>query len=72
MATPDPRRSATSKLSEELRGRHPEVRWASVAGFRNVAAHGYMQLEWDEVAQIIDTDLPVLRQVAVDELAIPP
>jgi len=31
-----------------------------------------MQLEWDEVAQIIDTDLPVLRQVAVDELAIPP
>ena len=61
--------AATTKLPEELRARHPEVRWGSVAGFRNVVAHGYMDLDWDEVARVIDQDLPMLRQVVEQELA---
>lgn len=42
-----------------------------MAGLRNVAAHGYMDLEWDEVARVIDHDLPNLRQVVEQELARP-
>jgi uncharacterized protein with HEPN domain len=32
---------ATAQLSTELKGRHGEIPWREVYGFRNIAAHAY-------------------------------
>ena len=56
---------AASKLSEELRARHPEIPWRAVSGFRNIAAHAYLDLLADRTWEIVDRYLPPL-QAAVD------
>jgi uncharacterized protein with HEPN domain len=33
---------ATRRLSQDLRNRHPDIRWRAIYGFRNIAAHGYL------------------------------
>lgn len=59
---------ATGKLSEELKRRHPEIRWRAVYGFRNIAAHGYLDLRLDLVWEVIDVHLPLLKAVVDEEL----
>ena len=60
---------ATTKLSDALKERHPEVPWAKVRGFRNFAAHAYERLQLEVVAAIIQDDLPPLKAVVDAELA---
>ncbi|MGH7866178.1 MAG: HepT-like ribonuclease domain-containing protein [Candidatus Dormibacteraceae bacterium] len=60
--------SASSKLSSELQSRHPEVEWTAIKGFRNLAAHGYLELRLERVRQIIDRDLHLLKRVVENEL----
>ncbi len=57
---------ASGKLSQPLKDRHPEIRWRAVYGFRNIAAHGYLELRLDRVWEIIQLHLPSLKAV-VDE-----
>jgi uncharacterized protein with HEPN domain len=59
---------AAGKLSAELKARHPEVRWRAVYGFRNIAAHGYLELRLDRVWEIVEVHLPQLRVVVDQEL----
>ena len=40
---------AASKLTPELRARHPDIPWAEIVAFRNVVAHGYFALQWERV-----------------------
>ena len=61
--------AAANKLSEGLRSRYPEIQWPLIAGFRNVAAHAYMDVRLSQVAAIIQEDLPALRAVVEQELA---
>ncbi len=58
---------ASGRLSETLRRRHPEIPWARVAAFRNVLAHGYLTVRRSRVDEIIEHDLPVLKQVVDQE-----
>jgi uncharacterized protein with HEPN domain len=53
---------ATSKLSDTLKARHPEIPWRQVYGFRNIAAHGYLTIQLDRVWEIIELH-PPLRSV---------
>ncbi len=32
---------AASKVSNELKGRHPEIDWKAIVGFRNILVHVY-------------------------------
>lgn len=50
-------REATKHLSSDLRERHPEVAWRSMAALRDVLVHNY-----------VATDLDVVWDVAVDIL----
>lgn len=59
---------ATGKLSEGIKQRHPNVRWRAIYGFRNIAAHGYLELQIDRVWEIIEIHLPKLRDLVEDEL----
>lgn len=59
---------ATGKLSGELKQRHPQVRWRAIYGFRNIAAHGYLDLQLDLVWEIIQLHLSDLKAVVDEEL----
>ncbi len=59
---------ATGKLSDGLKRRHPNIRWDAVRGFRNIAAHGYLDLNLDLVWEIIAVHLSDLKATADQEL----
>jgi uncharacterized protein with HEPN domain len=59
---------ATGKLSPELKDRHPDIRWRAIYGFRNIAAHGYLELRLDRVWEIVELHLPMLKAVVEEEL----
>lgn len=51
---------AARRLSQELRDRQPEVPWRDIIGMRSMVAHGYDQIDDDELWQVIKHDLPIL------------
>ena len=59
---------ATGKLSQGIKERHPHIRWRAVSGFRNIAAHAYLDLQLDLVWEIVEEHLPVLRRAIEREL----
>lgn len=59
---------ATGKLSDDLKERHPRTRWRAIYGFRNIAAHGYLDLHLELVWEIIEVHLPDLSAVIDLEL----
>jgi uncharacterized protein with HEPN domain len=59
---------ATQNLPEAWRASRPEINWAEVAGFRNVLAHQYLDINLNLVWNIIDNQLPVLSQ-AIEAIA---
>lgn len=52
----------TSKISEALiRETHDQIDWFKMKGFRNIIAHNYFGVDAEEVWQIIQDKLPVLK-----------
>ena len=60
---------ATNRLLPELKARHPSIPWRAIYGFRNIAAHGYLDLQIDRVWEIIDVHLVALKTAVDEELA---
>jgi uncharacterized protein with HEPN domain len=58
----------TSRLSDALRGRHPEINWREIRGARNVMAHAYTNLELPTLMYVVEHDLPSLLAVVDAEL----
>jgi uncharacterized protein with HEPN domain len=58
---------ATKRLSEEVRSARPDVSWREVAGFRDVLIHDYLGVDLNQVWNIIQNDMPALKD-AVTEL----
>lgn len=62
---------AASRVSEDVRSRHPEVPWRPVIDFRNLIAHGYDIVEPDRVWAVVASDLARLEaqiRTILDEL----
>jgi len=59
---------AAHRLSQPLKQRHPTVPWREIYGFRNVAAHGYLELRIEVAWETIETGLPGLKLVVAEEL----
>lgn len=59
---------AAAQLSDEIKARHPEIPWTRIRGFRNVAAHGYLELLIDLTWEIVEHQLPELLVVVEEEL----
>jgi uncharacterized protein with HEPN domain len=53
---------AASRVSRELREAHPDIPWGQMIGLRNVLVHGYFAVEPDIVWQVVETELPALKQ----------
>jgi uncharacterized protein with HEPN domain len=52
---------ATSKLSEKLRTDNAQVQWKSIMRMRNIIAHVYFGIDWNEVWQVAVRDVPALK-----------
>ena len=52
---------AASKLSEPLRADNPQVPWKSIMRMRNIIAHVYFGIDWNEVWQVAVRDVSALR-----------
>ena len=50
------------QLSPERRDQYPEVPWRQIAGFRDVLIHDYMGVDLNEVWNVIENELPGLKQ----------
>jgi uncharacterized protein with HEPN domain len=59
---------AAGHLSDGLKLRHPEIPWREVTNFRNVLAHGYVDVNEERVWTIISTRLAPLKLVVEQEL----
>jgi uncharacterized protein with HEPN domain len=60
---------AASKLSDELKARHPSLPWREIHGFRNVTAHDYQTIDLARVWDTVERHLPELSDVVDEELA---
>lgn len=53
---------STQQLSNELKELHPDVDWRTIAAFRNVVVHDYLGVDLDQIWDIVEDDLPILKQ----------
>jgi uncharacterized protein with HEPN domain len=59
---------ASVQLPRELQERHPVIPWERIRGFRNVAAHGYLDLLMEIAWEVIEIHLPLLRAAVEQEI----
>jgi uncharacterized protein with HEPN domain len=59
---------AASRLSDELKARHPSIGWRDISDFRNVVAHAYFDVELPRVWEVLTDDLPALKTAVEEEL----
>jgi uncharacterized protein with HEPN domain len=60
---------AAGRLSEAVKQRHPDIPWREVYGFRNIAAHAYLDLHLERTWEIIERYLPTLLSTVQSELS---
>ena len=53
-------RKIDRRTKGRLLARYPEVEWRGVIGVRNVIAHGYFDIDVDQVFDICQNDIPAL------------
>lgn len=53
---------ATKRLSKATRARAPEIEWSQVAGFRDIAIHGYDSVSLERTWVIAEQELPRLKR----------
>lgn len=58
---------STQRLSGAMQDRYPEVVWLKIRGFRNLLVHDYLGVDIEGVWNIVENDLPKLKQ-AVDAM----
>ena len=53
---------ATKRVPDDLRGRHPQVHWSEMVRMRDRLIHGYFDVDHELVWDIVQTDIPELKQ----------
>jgi uncharacterized protein with HEPN domain len=59
----------TSKLSAELKARHPHIDWPSIYAMRNIIVHDYGAIEPERLWAVFAKDIAPLAEVCGKELA---
>lgn len=53
---------ATKQLSKPLKEQYPDIPWRNIAGLRDVLIHNYMGVDLESVWNVIENDLPSLKE----------
>jgi uncharacterized protein with HEPN domain len=56
---------AAARLSANFKDRHPQIEWADIVAFRNIAVHAYFSVNWPIVWVAATEDAPALRKQVV-------
>ncbi len=51
---------AAARVTERTRAEYPEIQWLQITGLRNRLVHGYNQVDFDIMWNILRDDLPIL------------
>ena len=51
---------AAGRISERMRGAHPEIPWVAIIGQRNIIAHGYASIDYGRLFATATNDIPTL------------
>lgn len=53
---------SSKRVSAETKAKHPDLPWRDLGDFRNVVVHDYLEIDYYEVWNIIETNLPPLKE----------
>jgi uncharacterized protein with HEPN domain len=59
---------STQRLSEGFKKEYSEIDWGGIAGFRNQLVHGYLGIDEQTIVDVIENDLPPLKQTVLEAL----
>ncbi len=62
---------AASKIPYEIRKQYPRIPWGGMKGMRNAVSHGYDQVEYESVWDVIKDRLPELKAM-LNSVKMPP
>jgi uncharacterized protein with HEPN domain len=60
---------AAARISDELKGRFPQIPWPQIVAFRNILVHAYFGIDWNEVWKSARVDCSALRRETTNILA---
>ncbi len=60
---------SSHQLSEPLKNQYPHIPWRQLWAFRNVVAHEYLGISLEQIWDILQNDLPLLKQ-QIEEIII--
>lgn len=52
---------AARYISEPIREKRPDIPWSQIIAFRNILVHEYFGVDYEEIWQIVETQLNPLR-----------
>ena len=52
-----------NRLSDDFKNKHADIEWVQIVAVRNIAAHGYWQLNMEQIWQAIEEDIPILNNL---------
>ena len=53
---------AAAKIPTEQQRKYPELPWPKMVGMRNVLVHNYFNIDLDIVWQVVEIELPALKE----------
>ena len=56
-------------LSEDYKRSHSQMPWRQIKALRNIIAHNYGSIDAETAWEIVETDIPALREYCETELA---
>ncbi|MVM40459.1 DUF86 domain-containing protein [Spirosoma sp. HMF3257] len=56
----------SKRLDIALKNEYPQIPWRNIAGMRNFLAHDYRGIDYDLVYEVINNNLPNLKEVLIE------
>ena len=53
---------AIKNIPQKIRKKYPEIEWKKIAGTRDIISHAYFGVDFNQAWDIIEKDLPILKQ----------